>query len=92
MLASWGFPEAFCEAILLHCDSTQASGESASLAAATELGNRIANQIEEGWPDDISELEEALVESAQRLGIDSDRLTDVASEAAASFQALSKLS
>lgn len=92
VLASWGFPGPFCEAVLWHHDSAQASGQSASLAIATDLGHRIATQIEETWPDDSSELDPSLVELAEQLGLDADRLVDISSEAEASFEALSKLS
>lgn len=92
VLASWGFPGPFCEAVLWHHDSAQASGQSASLAIATDLGHRIATQIEETWPDDSSELDPSLVELAEQLGLDADRLADISSEAEASFEALSKLS
>lgn len=92
VLASWGFPESFSAAILSHHDSANASGESATRASAIEVGNRIATQIEAGWPDDLDELDETLVEVANRLGLDADRLVDIANEAEASFEALSKLS
>lgn len=92
VLDSWGFPEAFCEAVLAHHDSSQAVGESAPLAGAMELGQRIANQIEIGWPDDGEGLPESLVALGAKWGLDVDRLTDVAGEAEANLEALSKLS
>ena len=91
VLASWGFPEAFCEAVLLHHDASRATGDAASLARAVEVGNRIATQIEKGWPDDVSNLDDTLLEPAARLGIDADRLADIAMEAETNFETLSKL-
>lgn len=92
VLSSWGFPDNFCEAILAHHDSAGASDEWASLATAVEIGNRVAVQIEKGWPDDSADLDEGLVSVAERLGVDRIRLAELASEAEASFEALSKLS
>ncbi|HEB88750.1 MAG TPA: HDOD domain-containing protein [Deltaproteobacteria bacterium] len=91
VLASWAFPEPFCEAVLLHHDASQAVGDAGSLAIAVEVGNRIASQIEQGWPEDAAELDETLVERATRLGVDPPRLSDIAMEAETNFEALSKL-
>ncbi len=92
VLASWGFPEAFCEAVLTHHDSSQATENTISLAGAMELGHRIANQIEEGWPSDCGDLPEFLISLGARAGLDVDRLADVAAEAEANLEALTKLS
>jgi HD-like signal output (HDOD) protein len=92
VLASWGFPEPFCDAIIDYQNSEQVSGESAGLCAAVELGHRMAERIEEGWPDEPEELDEALLAVAARLGLDHARLFDIASEAEANVEALSKLS
>ncbi len=92
VLASWGFPETFCDAILSHHESSQAAEECASLATAVEIGHRIAVAIEEGWPDEQADLDEELLSVGARLGIDGPRLFELASEAEASFEALSKLS
>ncbi len=91
VLASWAFPESFCEAVLMHHDASEAKGDAASLAIAVEVGNRIAAQIERGWPEDASGLDATLVERAARLGVGPDRLTDIAMEAETNFEALSKL-
>ena len=92
VLASWGFPETFCDGIMAHHDSSEATGECASLATAVEIGHLVAIQIDEGWPDDPADLDKALVATAERLGVDCSRLVELASEAEASFEALSKLS
>jgi len=92
VLASWGFPENFCDAILSHHDSSQAPEECAPLATAVEIAHCVALQIEEGWPNEADELDEEMVSVAARLGIDRPRLFELASEAEASFEALSKLS
>jgi putative nucleotidyltransferase with HDIG domain len=92
VLASWGFPENLCEAILSHHDSSQAPDECAPLSMAVEIAHHVALQIEEGWPAEAADLDEAMVSVAARLGIDGPRLFELASEAEASFEALSKLS
>ena len=42
VLASWGFPEAFCDAILAHHDADTVEGEARTLAQAMDLGHAIA--------------------------------------------------
>ena len=91
VLASWGFPDEFCRAVMRHHDPSGGAGAVRDLARALELGDRIAHQIEAGWPEDVADVPPGLVELADRLGLDADRLHDVAAEAAASFEALSKL-
>lgn len=91
VLASWGFPEAFCEAILGHHEPACVDGAAHDLAMAVHLGHRIAHQIEEGWPDDPTELDEGLAGVGEKLGLDRDRLADIASESEANFEALNKL-
>ena len=92
ILESWGFPAPFCEAVFGQRTVDRVDGEAAELAAAIDLGHRIAEAIERGWPKSTDQLESALLESGARLGLDGDRLTDVASEAEANFEALNKLS
>ena len=58
----------------------------------SRLDIRVANAVDEGWPDDLADLDEDLVTVALRLGIDQSRLSEIANEAEASFEALSKLS
>ena len=91
VLASWGFPNAFCDAILAHHDGDAAEGDAVLLAHSIDLGHRIANQIVAGWPQDLSQLEESMVALAARLGLDSDRLAEIAADSEANFEALSKL-
>lgn len=91
VLASWGFPDALCDAVLAHHDSAQAPEASATLACAVELGNRIAHRITAGWPEDPAELDASILALGERLGLDPDRLADVAAEAETSMEALSKL-
>ncbi len=92
VLASWGFPEVFCEAVLMHHRSSEAVGESASLVIAVDLGNRLAKQIDRGWPEDAAGLDEGVLEIAATLGFDFERLVDLAVDAERNFEALSKLS
>ena len=92
VLASWGFPAAFCEAVLGHHEPDGAEGEAQTLARAMHLGHEIAKQIDAGWPDDLDELDDALVATAEKLGLDRSRVDDIATEAEASYEALSKLS
>ena len=92
VLASWGFPEEFCEAVLAHHNSSQAPESASSLARAMELGHHIADQIEEGWPVDSAELPECLIVLGQQSGVEIDRLVDIAAEAEANVEVLSKLS
>lgn len=91
VLASWGFPEPFCEAILAHHDPTIVIGRAADLARAVALGQAIAHRIVQGWPKDPLDLEPALADAGEALGLDCSRLADIASEAEASFEALDKL-
>jgi len=91
VLASWGFPEPFCEAILAHHDPSLASGRAADLARAVALGQAIAHRIEQGWPEDPLDLESSLADAGKALGLDPARLADIASEAESSFEALDKL-
>ncbi|MAG33367.1 MAG: hypothetical protein CL908_21025 [Deltaproteobacteria bacterium] len=62
------------------------------MAAAIELAHGIARQIEAGWPDETGKLDPPLLALAERLGVAPERLCDVAAEAEASFETLSKLS
>ncbi|HKK51076.1 MAG TPA: HDOD domain-containing protein [Myxococcota bacterium] len=91
VLASWGFPEDFCEAILGHHEPATVEGRAGELARAVSLAQGIASQIEQGWPGDPAELDAALAEAGESLGLDRDRLTDIANEAESSFAALEKL-
>lgn len=92
VLASWGFPESFCDAILGHHDAAELGEPAALLASAIGVGDLIADQLEVGWPQDANDLEPAIVERASELGVDRSQLVDIANEAEANFQALSKLS
>lgn len=92
VLASWGFPDGFCDAIMAHEDSEQASSDVATLATAVELGHLTAHQIDAGWPDDLEDLPEHYLLVAERLGLDARRLSEIANEVEAAFEALSKLS
>ena len=92
ILDSWGFPGPFCEAVFGQRAVDRVEGEAAELAAAIDLGHRIAEAIERGWPKSADDLDPALLASGTRLGLDGDRLTDIAGEAEANFEALNKLS
>lgn len=92
VLTSWAFPESFCEAVFCHHRSDQASGDAALLAAAVELADHVARQIETGWPDDPEELDQALASLGERLGLPVERLAEIAIEAEMNFEALSKVS
>ena len=92
ILDSWGFPEPFCEAVFGQRAADQVEGDAAQLAAAIDLGHRIAEAIERGWPTSADELDPGLLAAGARLGLDGDRLSDIAGEAEANFEALNKLS
>lgn len=92
ILESWGFPAPFCEAVFGQRTVDRVEGEAAELAAAIDLGHRIAERIERGWPKSPEDLDPALLASGARLGLDGDRLSDIAVEAEANFEALNKLS
>jgi HD-like signal output (HDOD) protein len=92
VLASWGFPEPFCDAVLAHHAPETIGGEAALLARAMELGDAIAEDIERGWSADPALIDPALVELGERLGLDRARLADIAAEAETSLEALYKLS
>lgn len=92
ILESWHFPAPFCEAVFGHRAPDQVAGEAGELAAAIDLGHRIAETIERGWPRNTEDLDPELLASGARLGLDGDRLTDIAGEAESNFEALNKLS
>ncbi|MFO0688870.1 MAG: HDOD domain-containing protein [Myxococcota bacterium] len=92
ILESWSFPPAFCEAVFGQRAPASVAGEAAELAAVIDLGHRIAHGIEHGWPRDPADLDPDLLAAGARFGLDGDRLTDIASEAEANFEALNKLS
>lgn len=91
ILESWGFPVTFCEAVFGHRAPDSVAGEAAELAAVIDLSHRIAGTVERGWPRNAEDLDPALLAAGARFGLDGDRLTDVASEAEANFEALNKL-
>ena len=92
ILESWGFPPAFCEAVFGQRAIDAVTGEAAELSAAIDLAHRVAERIEHGWPRSSDDLDAALLAAGERLGLDADRLTDIAGEAEANFEALNKLS
>jgi len=92
ILDSWNFPPAFCEAVFGQRAPESVAGEGAELAAVLDLGHRIAERIELGWPKESEDLDAELLAAGARFGLDGDRLTDIASEAEANFEALNKLS
>ena len=91
VLASWGFPKAFCDAVVAHHDPDPADDAARDLARAMSLGHLIANQVADGWPEDCADLEEDLVRQGEALGLDRARLADIANDAEANLEALSKL-
>ena len=91
VLASWRFPEPFCEAVAAHHDPESTESATRDLARAIRLGHRVAHQIDAGWPQEAADLAGGVTESGQLLGLDADRLTDIAMEAEANFEALDKL-
>ncbi len=92
ILESWGFPAPFCEAVFRQRTLDAPDGDAAELAAAIDLAHRIAERLEHGWPRNSEDLDAGLLASGARLGLDADRLTDIAGEAEANFEALNKLS
>lgn len=91
VLASWGFPEAFCDAVLAHHAPDGASEDARGLAQAMHLGHEIARRIAEGFPEEASEIDPELVAKGEALGLDAGRLFDIAAEAEANLEALAKL-
>ena len=91
VLASWKFPDALCDAVFAHHDAESAPEESVPLARAMQLGHEIADRIVAGWPEDAAELDASILALAERLGLDADRLADIAAEAETNLEALSKL-
>lgn len=77
--------------VLAHHDSAAATGDSAPLACAMQLGHEIADQIGAGWPEDSADLGASILALGERLGLDPDRLADIAAEAETNLEALSKL-
>lgn len=92
VLASWGFPEALCDAVLGHHAPDEVAGDAALLAEATNLGHTIAHRIEDGFPETAQGLDGDLVACGKRLGLDRVRLFDIAEESQANLEALLKLS
>ena len=91
ILASWGFPEAFSEAIFAHHGAEEVEGDAASLARAIGLGHEIARRIEDGFAESADEIDEDLLARGEALGLDGPRLFDIAEEAEANLEALAKL-
>lgn len=92
VLDSWGFPDGLCEAVLGHHEPIPEEAEDAApLTRILQLADLMAHRIEAGWPDELSRLEEELLVRAKELGLSIPALDDVAAEAAASAEALSKL-
>ena len=91
VLASWGFPAAFCDAVLGHHDMDDIGGEAEPLAQAIDLGHTIARRIDEGFPDEADEMDAELIAKGERVGLDAPRVFDIAAEAEANLEALSKL-
>ncbi len=92
VLASWGFPAVFCDAVLAHHAPEIAPHEAHLLARAIDVGRTIADRIDTGWPCDPMELDADLRERAAEIGIGLERLADIAAEAEASAPTLAKLS
>ncbi len=90
VLSSWGFPEAFCTAVLAHHVPETITGDTALLARAMELGDSIAEGVEQGWPADPGLIDPALLELGEQLGLDRARLADIAAEAETSLEVLYK--
>ena len=91
ILHSWHFPEAFSQAVMHHHGPDALEGTSADLARAIELGHRVARALEAGWPQDPNEIDAELCQVAEAMGIDRERLADIAMDAEANFEALDKL-
>lgn len=91
ILDSWGFPEPFCEAIYGQRVPEKVDGDAAELAAAVALAHEVAVALDRGWPAQLDALDPLLLAAGARLGLEAERLADIASEAEASFEALEKL-
>ena len=92
VLASWGFSEVFCEAVLAHHGSEKVQGDAGTLSRAMNLGHAIANRIEYGWPDALGELDAELLGLGEHLGVDAGRLSEIVADAEANLEAFSKFS
>jgi len=91
VLASWGFPAAFCDAILGHHEADGVTGDALNLARAIDLGHTISNRIADGFPESADEMDTELLEKGERVGLDGPRLIDIAEAAETNLEALSKL-
>lgn len=93
VLASWGFPADFCEAVIAHHAPDEAvEGNARTLAEAIALGDTVAHRIRDGWPDPDVALDPELARRGEALGLDRARLDDIAADTEASVEALAKLS
>ena len=91
ILESWHFPAGMTRAVSHHHDPSLLQGSELDLGRAIELGHSIARAVDAGWPENPEEIDPALCELAAALGIDRERLAELAIEAEVSFEALDKL-
>ena len=77
--------------MLAHHVPETITGDAALLAQAMELGDSVAEGVEQGWPADPGLIDPALVELGEQLGLDRARLADIAAEAETSLEVLYKL-
>lgn len=92
VLATWGFAEPFCLAVLHHEEASACEGPAGDLALVLEFSNRLAQAIEQGWPEGPEEIAPELIAFAETLGYTPEMLWDLAIDASASFEALAKIS
>lgn len=94
VLSNWGFSGDFCDGVLMHhsLEMDSAEGKGAELARILDLSDRLAVLVEVGWPKDHEDLPESLVRAGEVLGYTEEGLFDLAIEAEASFDVLSKVS
>lgn len=93
VLASWGFPGAFCDAIRAHHEvGGDVADEAGALVRAIDLGHALAQRIEAGWPDTPDALDAELIARGAALGLDAGRLCEIAADAEANLEALAKFS
>lgn len=70
---------------------SQCEGDAFEIANALHLATVIARKLESGWLPDPEAPDTALLAKLERLGVDADRLGQIATDVGGSFEALSKI-
>ncbi|MFT5444265.1 MAG: HD-like signal output (HDOD) protein [Myxococcota bacterium] len=88
---SWSYSPDFCLAIRNYARPAECEGDAFELANALHLATVIARKFESGWLPDPEAPDTALLAKLERLGVDAERLGQIATEVGESFEALSKI-